>query len=101
LTNCEDGFLVENQARYFGFKWDHYQRLLAKVHDECQEVAEAIEFSHKPEKLQEELGDLILVIFSFDMYCDFHPKETIQKSLDVMKIRLNTARVTGISDNLF
>lgn len=97
----EKAVLVENQARDFGFKWDHYQRLLAKAHDECQEVAEAIEFSHKPEKLQEELRDLILVIFSFDMYCDFHPKETIQKSLDVTKIRLNTARVTGISDNLF
>jgi uncharacterized protein YabN with tetrapyrrole methylase and pyrophosphatase domain len=73
---------VENQARAFGFKWGNYQQLITKVLDECQEVSEAIERSHKPESVQEELGDLILASLSFSMYCGFYPKETIEKSLN-------------------
>lgn len=88
----EETVLVENQARRFGFKWDDYRRLIAKVHDECQEVAEAIEHSHSPERLQEELGDLILATLSFGMYCGFDPKETIEKAVSSLKSKLSGSR---------
>ncbi|MBY0282196.1 MAG: hypothetical protein K2W94_08615 [Alphaproteobacteria bacterium] len=84
----EKAVFVEKQARAFGFKWDNYQRLIEKIHDECQEISEAIERSYMPESLQEELGDLILASLSFCMYCDFDPRETIEKSLnDLEKTR--------------
>ena len=74
----------EMRARHFGFRWTDYQQLIDKVHAECDEITEVAYDVDKRKELQDELGDLMLVAFSFCMHFNFDLNETLEK---VMKNR--------------
>ena len=77
----------EMRARHFGFRWTDYQQLIDKVHAECDEITEVAYDVDKRKELQDELGDLMLVAFSFCMHFNFDLNETLEKVMKNRQLR--------------
>lgn len=80
---------LEKQAQAFGFKWSTCEQLIKKIQDECHEVIQEIEQKGTREKLEEELGDLVLANLSFCIFYRFNLKETIGQACARFQQRLN------------
>lgn len=71
---------TENDARNFGFEWPDAKMIVQQVMSECQEILTDLENQEPPEKLQEEIGDLLHAAISLCIFCNFDLKETLTKT---------------------
>ena len=73
---------VENQAKNFGFYWPNTDVIMDQIHSECQEIDELLKDKNSsPERLQEEIGDLLHAAFSLSVYCGHDPENTLEEAL--------------------
>ena len=70
---------LDTQATTFGFQWSKASEIIDQIISECREIEQELQDS--PEKLQEELGDLIHATLSLCLFCGFDPKDTLEKSV--------------------
>ena len=91
---------IDKEATDFGFKWSHYSELIHQIKSECEEIQADIEANQPPEKIQEELGDLIHATLSFCLFMGFDPKATLDLSLTKFSKRFEMvktlAKETGL-----
>lgn len=76
----------ENEAKKFGFYWEHLDQLIDQIQSECKEVKEAWEHNDLTH-LQEELGDLMQAAISLAVFCNVDPAATLKKSIDKFQKR--------------
>jgi uncharacterized protein YabN with tetrapyrrole methylase and pyrophosphatase domain len=58
---------LEKDAAEFGFRWEDACQIMAQIHSECAEIQEHLDTGitlHNRADLQEEIGDLLHVVFS-------------------------------------
>lgn len=72
-----EAYKVAKHAGKVGFDWPSPQLVLDKIHEELDEVAEAVEIGD-PAKLQEELGDLLFAVANLVRKYGFEPEETLR-----------------------
>ena len=76
---------ISRKAAKAGFEWDDMKGVWDKVHEELDELKEAVS-SGDPKHAQEELGDLLFTLVNVARWCDIHPEEglagTNQRFLD-------------------
>ena len=76
---------ISRKAAKAGFEWDDMQGVWDKVHEELDELKEAVS-SGDPKHAQEELGDLLFTLVNVARWCDIQPEEglagTNQRFLD-------------------
>lgn len=70
---------LEKDASAFGFEWPNKTMIIEQAIDECQEIRDAIENQESPDRLQEEIGDLIHSAISLCLFAGFDVTETIDK----------------------
>ena len=63
-----------------GFDWPASQDALKKVSEETQEVSEVLD-SNNPERIEEELGDLLLAVVAVCKKCNVSPDAALSRSL--------------------
>lgn len=84
--------LLERQADDFGFRWENTQQIMAQIESESHEIREHLDDPVAREALQEEIGDLLHAVFSLCVYCQFDPKETLEKTLIKFEQRLTAVK---------
>jgi ATP diphosphatase len=62
-----------DKAEKFGFVWSDHRALLAAVQSEFQEIEESITQKESPERLVEEIGDLLLGCMEICRYFSVSP----------------------------
>ena len=76
---------ISRKAAKAGFEWDDMNGVWDKVHEELDELKEAVS-SGDPNHAQEELGDLLFTLVNVARWCDIQPEEglagTNQRFLD-------------------
>ena len=85
---------LEKEAEQFGFKWDNTHQIMTQIKSECDEVDGHLLHTTDDNKLklQEEIGDLMHAVFSLCIFCEFNPKETLEKSINKFERRLNAVK---------
>jgi uncharacterized protein YabN with tetrapyrrole methylase and pyrophosphatase domain len=83
---------LEKEASEFGFEWPHYDMILDQVRDECREVKEAIVAGESPDRIQEEIGDLLHAVFSLCIFLGFDTEETLTKTNHKFESRMKALK---------
>lgn len=96
-TGCFMGLLekvksLETEADAFGFRWEHSGQIMAQIGSECEEISEHLDLDGNREHLQEEIGDLLHAVFSLCVFCQFDPRETLEKTVLKFERRLNAVK---------
>jgi len=91
---------LEKDARSFGFDWSDYYMILEQVIDECREIKEAIDDAEPPERVQEEIGDLLHTAISLCIFSRFEVEETLTKTTEKFELRMNALKILTEKHNL-
>lgn len=70
---------ISSRAARTGFDWPNMQSLMAKVADEMDELSEALE-TEKKEFIEEELGDLFLLLVNISRKFDINSEECLHSA---------------------
>jgi uncharacterized protein YabN with tetrapyrrole methylase and pyrophosphatase domain len=63
-----------------GFDWDNKERIIDQIRKELIEVEEAMADGESPQRIQEELGDVIHACCWLIRYLGFDPSETLSNA---------------------
>lgn len=77
-TPLDQFIALEHEARQFGFDWPHQESILAQAISECTEIREAIQQKESPERIQEEIGDLLHTAISLCIFSGFDVHHTLE-----------------------
>lgn len=51
---------IQQRAARVGFDWDNWQQVIPKIHEELDEVWEAVSLNEPRERIEEEVGDVLM-----------------------------------------
>jgi len=69
---------LQKTAAQIGFDWPHIDGVIAKIHEELDEVAAELD-DRDQNKLQEEIGDLLFAITNLARHLNIDPQQAIQQ----------------------
>ena len=69
---------LQKTAASVGFDWPHIDGVIAKIHEELDEVAAELDDAN-PNKLQEEIGDLLFAITNLARHLNVDPEQAIKQ----------------------
>lgn len=69
---------LQKTAASIGFDWPNIEGVIAKIHEELDEVVAELDEAD-PMKLQEEIGDLLFAITNLARHLDVDPEQAIQQ----------------------
>ncbi len=75
LPALERAVKLQKRAARTGFDWPDIEGPKAKIREELDEIAEA-----PPEKLEEEVGDLLFAAVNFSRHLNVDPEEALRKA---------------------
>jgi ATP diphosphatase len=78
LTSLRYAVELQKTAASVGFDWPHIDGVIAKIHEELDEVAAELDDADSS-KLQEEIGDLLFAITNLARHLDVDPEQAIQQ----------------------
>ena len=79
---------LQNKAAKVGFEWPDTTGILNKLHEEIQELDQAIKNNDK-ENIEEELGDILFVLTNFARTHDINAETALRKCNQKFKKRFN------------
>jgi MazG family protein len=79
LDPLTKAYRVQERVSRVGFDWDDYRGALAKVEEEITEVREAVE-SRTPERIAEEIGDLLFAVVNLSRLAGAHPTTALARA---------------------
>jgi len=71
---------LQKRAARVGFDWPEARQALDKVQEEMAELAEAVTELDDPEKIREELGDLLFVYSNLARKLDVDPEDALRRA---------------------
>lgn len=92
--------LLEKDARGYGFDWSNHEMILEQAIDECREIQEAIDDAEPPERVQEEIGDLLHTAISLCIFLGFDVEETLSKTNEKFEKRMKAIKMLTEKHNL-
>lgn len=82
----------EQEARDFGFDWPNQMAAIRQIINECKEISEDIEAKAPPEKIQEEIGDLLHAAISLCAFSGFDVEATLEKIIQKFGRRMDAVK---------
>ena len=79
LPALQRSYKIGLKTKKVGFDWTHVSEVKEKILEELAEVDEAIE-STAPNKIEEELGDLLFTVAQYARHLGFEPETCLRKS---------------------
>lgn len=92
MTIFEKLTQLECEASDFGFRWENTTQIMDQIQSECSEIKDHLNDFSNPEELQNEIGDLLHAVFSLCVFCNFDPKQTLEKSVNKFERRFNAVK---------
>ncbi len=80
LPALQKAHQVQKRAARAGFDWDHIDDVFAKLHEEIEEVKEAINRNHEDD-IRAELGDLLFSVVNVSRYLGHNPEELLNHNV--------------------
>ena len=68
---------LQKRAARVGFDWDDVSDVLAKITEECQELADARD-SQDPDHISEEFGDFLFVVVNLGRHLGIEAEEALR-----------------------
>ncbi|MEY4505398.1 MAG: hypothetical protein RL154_1699 [Pseudomonadota bacterium] len=96
----QDLITLEKDARGYGFDWSDYDMILEQAIDECREIKEAIDDAEPPERVQEEIGDLLHTAISLCIFLRYDVEETLSKTNEKFEKRMKAIKMLTEKHNL-
>ncbi len=77
-----EAYQLGQRVARIGFDWDRVEDLLAKLQEECSELRQVLAAPNEaaPEKLEEELGDLLFVTVNLVRFLGLDPEVVLKKA---------------------
>ena len=69
---------LQKRAASVGFDWDSAAKVLEKVAEESREIVEAQQAGAAPEKLEDEVGDLLFVVVNLARHLKVDPEKALR-----------------------
>jgi nucleoside triphosphate diphosphatase len=69
---------LQNRASSVGFDWDSASKVVEKIAEEAQEIVEAQAEGAGPEKLEEEMGDLLFAVANLARHLKVDPETALR-----------------------
>lgn len=73
-------YRMQNKAATVGFDWPEIEPVWDKVHEEMEELKEAVA-SHQQENIKEELGDLLFSIVNLSRFLKVNPEDALRETI--------------------
>lgn len=83
---------LEADARAFGFDWPNQEMIVEQMIDECREIQDDIAARQSRDKIQEEIGDLLLATVSLCAFLGFDLQDTYAKSNKKFEKRMSALK---------
>jgi ATP diphosphatase len=83
---------LKHRASQFGFDWHEWQPVVEKVREELDEVVEAIEMQQGQDRVEEELGDLLMSVANLSNQLKVEPENALRKANNKFEKRVNRLR---------
>jgi len=92
LTSLQRGQKILKRAAETGFDWPSWKPVIAKLHEEIEEIIEAVEENEPKHRIEEELGDLLIVIINLARHLGVDAENAARKSNNKFERRFNRMR---------
>lgn len=79
LPSLVKAMRIQEKARGSGFDWEETKQVWDKVHEELEELVEAIQ-SKDQEKINEEFGDLLFSLVNYSRFINVNPEEALERT---------------------
>ena len=80
LPALQKAHQIQKRAARAGFDWDNIDDVFAKLHEEIDEVKEAISRNHEDD-IKDELGDLLFSVVNVSRYLGHNPEELLNQNI--------------------
>ncbi|WP_372808990.1 nucleoside triphosphate pyrophosphohydrolase, partial [Pontiella sp.] len=80
LPALQKAHQIQKRAARAGFDWDNIDDVFAKLHEEIDEVKEAIGRKHE-EDTRDELGDLLFSVVNVSRFLGHNPEELLNQNI--------------------
>lgn len=80
LPALQKAYQVQKRAARAGFDWAHIDDVFDKLHEEMDELKEAIRRQHEP-NIREELGDLLFSVVNVSRFLGHNPEELLDQNI--------------------
>ncbi|MES2212488.1 MAG: MazG nucleotide pyrophosphohydrolase domain-containing protein [Pseudomonadota bacterium] len=89
------------QTEEYGFSWPDTETLLAQIRSECAEVSAAIEEQEGPERIQEEVADLLHAVCALCFFKKYDMPNLMRKSADKLNRRFTLLKQLAERQGLY
>tara|TARA_Y100001970_G_scaffold284011_1_gene400493 strand:- start:178 stop:957 length:780 start_codon:yes stop_codon:yes gene_type:complete len=79
---------IQEKAASVGFDWKEVDPIISKVHEELDEVKDAINNKHQ-EEIEMEIGDLMFAVVNLSRFYNIDPESALKKSTNKFITRFN------------
>ena len=83
---------LKRRAAKFGFDWHDWRPVVDKVREELEEVIECMEQQQGKERLEEEVGDLLMATANLSHQLKVEPENALRKANNKFEKRVNRLR---------
>ncbi|MDH3982009.1 MAG: nucleoside triphosphate pyrophosphohydrolase [Kiritimatiellaceae bacterium] len=80
LPALQKAHQIQKRAARAGFDWDNINDVFAKLHEEIDEVKEAINRNHEDD-IRDELGDLLFSVVNVSRFLGHNPEELLNHNI--------------------
>ncbi|MBN2161992.1 MAG: nucleoside triphosphate pyrophosphohydrolase [Pontiellaceae bacterium] len=80
LPALQKAHQIQKRAARAGFDWKHIDDVFAKLHEEIDELKEAINRNHEPD-IRAELGDLLFSVVNVSRFLGHNPEELLNHNV--------------------
>lgn len=74
-------YRMQDKASKIGFDWEHGEDVWAKVHEEIEELRQAVE-GENGEDIEEEIGDLLFSIVNYARFLHVNPEDALRRTIN-------------------
>lgn len=92
-------YRMQNKAATVGFDWPEIEPVWDKVHEELDELKEAVA-SHQKDAIMEELGDLLFSIVNLSRFLKANPEDALRETIAKFEKRFKKVEQDFKSRNL-
>lgn len=92
LPALKYGQKTQKKAASVGFDWEHWHQTFAKIHEELDEVADAIAQKESQQRIEEEIGDLLFATTNLARHLHVDAENAMRKANRKFALRFNRVR---------